>query len=102
MSVSIPAKSTDGTVSTRQRQISRQIYVSSQGRLFVKIFRRARGGASDSAVGPGEGGANLHFAGNKLVGTLAVVSAGRTSLPYRLIRHFRAALPTLLSAPKLA
>jgi hypothetical protein len=74
MSVSIPAKSTDGTVSTRQRQISRQIYVSSQGRLFVKIFRRARGGASDSAVGPGEGGANLHFAGNKLVGTLAVVS----------------------------
>jgi hypothetical protein len=74
MSVTIPAKSMDGTLSTRQRSIQRKIYISSQGRLFVKTAMRARRGASDSEAGPDDGGNNLHFVGNRLVGTRALIS----------------------------
>ena len=41
-SVSIPARKADGTALTTNRQSSRLIYVSSQGRLFVKVMRRVR------------------------------------------------------------
>ena len=73
MSITAPAKSPDGTESIRVRQISRTIYVSSQGRLFQKVARRARRGASDSEFSPDSGG-GVHFAGNKLVGVVRVMS----------------------------
>jgi hypothetical protein len=83
MTVTVPATGSGGRVLTRQRTIQRQIYVSSQGRLFIKISRRARGGASDDEVAPGEGGSGLHFEGNQLVGTKGLVSgANRLTISF--------------------
>ena len=73
-SVSIPARGSDGRTLTTNRQTSRLIYVSTQGRLFVKVMRRVKGHAQDKEVGPGEGGSNLRFAGDKIVGVLSSVS----------------------------
>ena len=71
--VTIPAQGSDGTISTRQRTVSRLVYVSSQGRLFVKISQRARRAATEKEIGPGDGG-SWRFEGNKLVATRGLIS----------------------------
>ncbi|MDP3074285.1 hypothetical protein [Bradyrhizobium sp.] len=74
-SVSIPARKVDGTILTTNRQTSRQIYVSSQGRLFVKVMRRVKGAAEDKEIAPGGGGGdNLRFVGDRIVGVLSLGS----------------------------
>jgi hypothetical protein len=73
MSISIPAKSPDGTERVQSRRIDRNIYVSSQGRLFQKVSRQAKGGADQKEFSPDSGG-GVHFAGNKLVGVVKVIS----------------------------
>ena len=74
-SVSIPARKADGTILTTNRQTSRQIYISSQGRLFVKVMRRVKGAAEDKEIAPGGGGGdNLRFVGDKIVGVLSLGS----------------------------
>lgn len=72
--VSIPAKGSDGSTLTTSRQTSRQIYVSTQGRLFVKVVRRAGRNMQSREMGPGEGGSNFRFAGNKMIGVLPFAS----------------------------
>jgi hypothetical protein len=71
--VTIPARGSDGTISTRQRTVSRLIYISSQGRLFVKVSQRARRAATDREIGPGDGG-SWPFEGNRLVTTRGFIS----------------------------
>jgi hypothetical protein len=56
MTVTVPAKTQDGTPAMPQQRVSQVIYISSQGRLFQKIARRASGGSEDSAHGPDSGG----------------------------------------------
>jgi hypothetical protein len=73
MSVSVPARWPDGTERVQSRRIDRNIYVSSQGRLFQKVSRQAKGGADQKEFGPDSGG-GVHFAGNKLVGVVKVIS----------------------------
>jgi hypothetical protein len=73
MFITVPATNPDGSVAKTGRQVSRTIYVSSQGRVFQKVAQRARGGASDKELGPDNGGA-LHFVGNKLVGMVKAIS----------------------------
>ena len=73
MTVTIPAKTQEGTSAMPQQRVSQIIYISSQGRLFQKIARRAKGGSEDSAHGPDSGG-NLHFAGNNLVAVTRAIS----------------------------
>lgn len=73
MTVTIPARTPDGTAAMPAQRVSRSIYISSQGRLFQKVSRSARGGASDSEFGPDSGG-GVHFAGNKLVGVVKAIS----------------------------
>lgn len=74
-SVSIPARGADGSTLTTNRQSSRLIYVSSQGRVFVKSMRRVKGFSKDREIGPNEGrGGSLRFVGNKMIGVLSFVS----------------------------
>jgi hypothetical protein len=57
---------------------SRQVYISSGGRLFVRATRHGSGHHSKSEHGPGDnmtpGGGGLRFQGNRLVGVLALAS----------------------------
>jgi hypothetical protein len=78
-SVSVPAIGSDGTDKIRSREKTRIIYVSSQGRLFVRVTQRTRRDASDKEMGPNEGGTNLHFVGNKLIGNIQF-SSGASQL----------------------
>ena len=74
-SVSIPAKGSNGSSRTNTRQSFRQIYVSSQGRVFVKSMKRVKGFSKDKETGPdGGGGGALRFVGNKMVGVLSFAS----------------------------
>jgi hypothetical protein len=77
--VSVPAIGSDGTNMTRSRQKTRMIYVSSQGRLFVRVTQKARREARDKEIGPNEGGTNLHFVGDKLIGNFQF-SSGASQL----------------------
>jgi hypothetical protein len=66
-------------VKVQTRRVYRNIYISSQGRLFVKVTRQAKGGADEREIGPDSGG-NLHFAGDKLVGVVKMISGGANQL----------------------
>jgi hypothetical protein len=79
MSISVPAKLPDGTEKVQSRRINRSIYISSQGRLFVKVIRQAKGGADEREIGP-DGGGNLHFVGDKLVGVVKMISGGANQM----------------------
>jgi hypothetical protein len=69
--ISIPAKKEDGSTLVATRATSRTIYISSQGRVFVRVASRARGGSADREIGPEKGGGgSLHFQGDRLVGVL--------------------------------
>jgi len=72
--VSIPAKGSDGSTLITSRQTSRQIYVSTQSRVFVKVARRAGRASENKEVGPGDGGTTMRFVGNNLVGVLQFAS----------------------------
>jgi hypothetical protein len=57
---------------------TRQVYISSNGRLFVRAARHGSGHHSKTEHGPGDnmtpGGGGLRFQGNRLVGVLALAS----------------------------
>jgi hypothetical protein len=68
--VSIPARRPDGSTMVGTRATTRQIYVSSQGRVFVRVSRRAGRRFQEREAGPSEGRNNFHFRGDRLVGVL--------------------------------
>jgi hypothetical protein len=71
------AKSPEGQVKGVSTQVSRIIYVSSAGRLFVRLRASNRGGSRGGDFGPGEGGGSFSFQGNRLVGVLPFVTGAR-------------------------
>ena len=74
-SVSIPAKGSNGTTRQNTRQSYRQIYISSQGRVFIKTMKKVKGFSKDREIGPGDGeGGTLRFVGNRMVGVLSFAS----------------------------
>jgi hypothetical protein len=73
MFITVPAKNPDGSPAKTGRRVSRSIYISSQGRLFQKVIRQAKGGADQKEFSPDSGG-GVHFVGNKLVGMVKVIS----------------------------
>jgi hypothetical protein len=74
-SVTVPAKMPDGTAASPGRRVHRVIYISSQGRLFQKVSKVAKGGQMQGESGPDSGGGGgMHFAGNTLVGFAQLIS----------------------------
>ena len=71
-SIHIPARGSDGSAPDT-RQTTRQIYVSSQGRVFMRAMRSTRKFSDTREKGP-EGGGALRFVGNRLVGVLPFIS----------------------------
>ena len=70
-------KNAEGQEHSFSAQLSRIIYVSSSGRLFVR-WRTASGKFSRGAdVAPGEGHANFSFHGDRLVGVIPFKSGAR-------------------------
>jgi hypothetical protein len=73
MGISVPAKGSGGAERIYSRRVYRSIYISSQGRVFQKVIRQAKGGGDDRELGPDTGN-GLHFVGNKLVGMVKMIS----------------------------
>ncbi len=61
-----PGKSPDGRVVNVTRNFTQQLYISSQGRLFVRMATRAVNLTGGKLDAPGEG--NFRFVGDKIVG----------------------------------
>ncbi|OQW58240.1 MAG: hypothetical protein A4S14_07850 [Proteobacteria bacterium SG_bin9] len=72
MSVSIPARGTDGSSADRPRSVQRVIYISSAGRVFAKVTRAVGKNQQQKERGPEDtgGGGGLRFVGNRLTGVL--------------------------------
>jgi hypothetical protein len=70
--VTIPAKGADGSTLNGARSVSKTIYVSSAGRVFVSSSRREGRHSNQTESGPEVTGNAVRFDGNKLIGTLLV------------------------------
>lgn len=73
MSVSIPGKGSDGST-PNPRQITRLIYVSGQGRVFVRATRTVGRMSQEKEIGPGERPGTLRVTGDKIAGVLPLPS----------------------------
>ena len=73
MSVTIPGKGSDGST-PNPRQIARVIYVSTQGRVFVRATRTVGRMSKESETGPNERPGSIRVAGDKLIGVLPLPS----------------------------
>lgn len=71
------SKSPEGQVHSFNTQVSRIIYVSSAGRLFMRHRAANRGHSRGGDFGPGEGRGNFSFEGNRLVGVLPYETGAR-------------------------
>ena len=83
-SVSAPAKGEDGSPLNGSRQVQRTIYISSQGRIFVRSDRRA-GRLSDTVEkGPDSTSGMFRFEGNRLIGvnTGFISGAGQLTVTF--------------------
>ncbi|MEA3092673.1 MAG: hypothetical protein QOJ04_4015 [Caballeronia sp.] len=72
-SIKIPARGSDGSA-PGTRQVTRLIYVSSQGRLFMRSMRSTRKFGDTKERSPERGTGTLRFVGNRLVGVLPMQS----------------------------
>ena len=68
-----PAKCSDGTDNRYARNVTQQIYISTQGRLFMKFAARAGNASKDGLVAP-SGSGQFRLAGNKIIGTFPQAS----------------------------
>jgi hypothetical protein len=68
LSITIPARGSDGSTQANPRAVTRTIYISSQGRVFARADRRVGKNQQTTERGPGEG--NMRISGNSLVGIL--------------------------------
>jgi hypothetical protein len=71
------AKSPEGQVQNFNTQVSRIVYVSSAGRLFMRHRASSHGNSRGGDFGPGEGGGSFSFQGNRLVGVLPYGTGAR-------------------------
>jgi hypothetical protein len=72
------AKSPEGQVQNFNTQVSRIIYVSSAGRLFMRHrAANTKGQSRGGDFGPGEGGGSFSFQGGRLVGVLPYGTGAR-------------------------
>jgi hypothetical protein len=74
VSIAVTARAEDGTSATRPRLIDRTIYVSTKGRLFVRVSRQVGQRNVTRERGPEESAGSFRFQGNTLVGGLSLVS----------------------------
>ena len=72
LSVTIPARGSDGSTQANPRAVTRTIYISTQGRVFAKADRRVGKHSETTERGPGEG--NMRISGNSLVGVMVMPS----------------------------
>jgi len=72
LSVTIPARGSDGSTQANPRGVTRTIYISSQGRVFARADRRVGKRSETIERGPGEG--NMRISGNSLVGVIVFPS----------------------------
>ncbi|HKU04486.1 MAG TPA: hypothetical protein VJR30_00335 [Bradyrhizobium sp.] len=71
-------KSPEGQVHSFNTQVSRIIYVSSAGRLFMRHrAANSRGNSRGGDFAPGEGGGSFSFQGSRLVGVLPYGTGAR-------------------------
>jgi hypothetical protein len=68
-----PANCADGSTNRDARNVTQQIYISTQGRLFAKLAGRAGNASKDKLVEPSRSG-QFNFSDNKIVGTFPQVS----------------------------
>ena len=72
------SKSPEGQVHSFNTQVSRIIYVSSAGRLFMRHrAANSRGNSRGGDFAPGEGGGSFSFQGSRLVGVLPYGTGAR-------------------------
>lgn len=72
LSVTIPARGSDGSTQANPRAVTRTFYISSQGRVFARVNRQAGKMQQTTERGPGE--SNMRFSGNGMVGVMAMPS----------------------------
>jgi hypothetical protein len=72
LSITIPARGSDGSTQANPRAITRTFYISGQGRVFARADRRVGGRSETTEQGPGEG--NARISGNSLVGVMTLPS----------------------------
>jgi len=68
--ISVNAVADDGTSVNRPRTVQRTIYISSKGRLFVRVERQVGNRSTTNERGPEETSKAFRFDGAKLVGVL--------------------------------
>lgn len=74
------SKDAEGTVRNFNTQVTRMIYVSSQGRLFMRHQATNRGGTRGGDFDPGDtrrGKGSFSFQGNRLVGVIPYQAGAR-------------------------
>lgn len=85
-SMSVPAKGSDGSTISGNRQVQRTIYVSSQGRIFNR--HNDQEGRNTASKDRGPGVANMRFSGSKLIG-VAQHESGATQLVISFSSDYR-------------
>jgi hypothetical protein len=74
MTVSVNARADDGSFTRGPRHVQRTIYVSSKGRIFVRVARQVGRLSTSRDVAPEESRGAIAFRGSKLVGVLKLPS----------------------------
>lgn len=70
----IPARTADGRLNRGTRKVAMTVYVSSEGRIFLKKVNRTGRFGRDFAAAPERTARGFHFAGSTLVGALGARS----------------------------
>lgn len=68
----VPARGSDGSSQANPRAVTRTIYISSQGRAFMRVNRSVGKRSEMAEKGPGE--TNMRISGNSLVGVMTLPS----------------------------
>ena len=72
LTVTIPARGSDGSTQANPRAVTRTFYISSQGRVFARVDRRVGKMQQTTERAPGE--SNMRFSGNSMVGVMPMPS----------------------------
>lgn len=75
LSITIPARGSDGSTQANPRAVTRTYYISSQGRVFTRVDRRVGKMQERSEKGPGE--TNMRLSGTSMVGVMVLPSGAQ-------------------------
>lgn len=78
--VSASARAEDGSVTNRQRQVQRTIYISSKGRVFTQVDRQVGRLSDTQQRGPDVTAGRFRFEGNRLIGVNLGMVSGAAQL----------------------